>query len=83
MFHSENDQWQVDHVLEPYLLKPLGVAGTHRSLYERCKLLQKEVAGKLAAMVAVANEKICECLGCCRSGKGKWDCFFPEMFETL
>merc|ERR1711871_1647150 len=25
LFHSENDQFQVNHVLEPLLLKPLGV----------------------------------------------------------
>ena len=47
-------------MLEPFLLKPLGVAGTHRSLYERCKLLQKEVAGQLAVMVEKANARICK-----------------------
>ena len=60
LFHSEHDQFQVDHMLEPFLLKPLGVAGTHRSLYERCKLLQKEVAGQLAVMVEKANARICK-----------------------
>ena len=60
LFHSEHDQFQVDHMLEPFLLKPLGVAGTHRSLYERCKLLQKEVAGQLALMVEKANARICK-----------------------
>jgi hypothetical protein len=80
LFHAEHSEKQVNSILEPYLLKPLGVAGTHRSLRERCRELQKEVAGKLAEIVAVANEKVCNCLGCC-TGKLR-QCFFPQIEVT-
>ena len=81
LFHAEEDHFQVNRVLEPYLLKPLGVAGTHRTLRERCRALQAKVAGMLAVMVPIANEKICNCLGCCTDKDAK-QCFFPEMQAT-
>lgn len=81
LFHTESDRFKVTNLLNPLLLKPLGYAGTHRSLYERCKFLQQAIAGQLAVMVQKANDKICKCLGCCPSEIGM-DCYFAEMLDT-
>ena len=72
----------VQKLWEPYMLKPLAVAGTHRTLYERCADLQEEIQKKLPGLTTEFNKRVCECMGCCAPKSLDKQCYFPFMQEV-
>jgi hypothetical protein len=67
----------VQKIWEPLTLKPMAVAGTHRTLKERCVALQEKMESVLPKLTAAFNERACECMGCCKPKKREETCFFP------
>ena len=63
--------------LTPFLLKDLGLAGPHRSLFERCRCMTLEIYKQLGAIIPKYNARACECLGCCPPKDKKEVCYFP------
>ena len=59
----------VQKIMEPLVLKPMAVSGTHRTLKERCVKLQEKIEGILPKLTTAFNTRACECMGCCRPKK--------------
>ena len=72
----------VQKLWEPWTLKPMAVAGTHRTLHERCQSLQEKMESILPKLTDKVNARVCECMGCCKPKDNKDWCFFPFMQQT-
>ena len=72
----------VQKLWEPWTLKPMAVAGTHRTLHERCVALQEKMESILPKLTAKVNERVCECMGCCAPKDNNDWCYFPFMQQV-
>ena len=68
---------EVTRYLTPFMLKDLGLAGPHRSLFERCRCMTLEIYKEIGRLIPFYNARACECLGCCKPKDDKEVCFFP------
>ena len=63
----------VQKLWEPYTLKPMAVAGTHRALKERCIALQEKLESKMPALTTEFN----------KSGSASaWGAVRPKLWMT-
>jgi hypothetical protein len=82
MEHADFSADSVQKLWEPFTLKPMAVAGTHRTLHERCIHLQEKMESILPKLTDKVNARVCECMGCCKPKNEKDTCFFPFVQQV-